>query len=123
MIGMAEDLQPLEYATQPEGKAVLESRWPVGIYVVALIWSAVTMRFYTAATVVYGDENFAQFRTQVALLICAVLRIVWARRRREQGRGWIFYVVILFLSPVIWAIASAPIAKLGHIVWGRPLMP
>jgi len=85
----------------------------VGVYLFALLWAAVTMRFYTAATVVYGDENFAEFRAQVALLACAALRLGWARRRRERGEAGYLHPAAAPGS-VIWAVASPLIAWLGR---------
>jgi hypothetical protein len=77
---MSEDREHPPDALDYSPKMPDQSSWPVGIYLIALLWAAVTMRFYTAATVAYGDENFAEFRTQIALLTCAALRLVWARR-------------------------------------------
>jgi hypothetical protein len=109
----------LEYSRQPAPK----SAWPVGVYTWALVWATVTMRWYTAATTSYRDENLAQLRTQLPLLACAALRLAWARYRGEQGRGWIFYVALLLGAPVLWAVASPYLGSLGRTLWGGPLIP
>jgi len=62
------------------------------------------MYAYVAMSIAYKDDQIAQWRTQFALVTCAGLRLVWARYRRHQGRGWIFYVIALFLSPLAWAL-------------------
>jgi len=109
---------PLDYSQQTPAK----STWPVGLYVFALLWALVTMRFYSAVTTAYREENDAQLRTQVPLLVCAAIRLIWARCRREKGKGWLFYVVLLLLSPILWAVVSPAIARLGRILWGKPLI-
>ena len=114
-----EEGQPLSlhYAQQTP----VSSTWSVALYVFALLWALVTMRYYTAATTVYRGENLAQLRTQIALLACATLRLVWARCRREQGKGWMFYVVLLFLAPILWAVVSPALARFGRSLWGEGL--
>jgi hypothetical protein len=97
-----------------------ESSWPVGIYLGALLWAFITMRWYTAVTTGYRDESLAQFRTQVALLGCALLRLVWARLRRERGIRWAFYIALLVLSPILWAFVSPALGRLGRSLWGGP---
>jgi hypothetical protein len=116
-----EERQPLllDYSQQPLAK----SSWPVGLYVFALLWAFVTMRVYSAATTAYRNENLAQLRTQVPLLACAAIRLIWARCRREQGKGWTFYVVLLLLAPILWAVVSPVLAHLGLMLWGKPLIP
>jgi hypothetical protein len=109
---------PLAYSQQRPAK----SSWPVGLYVFALLWAFVTMRFHSAATTAYRDENLAQLRTQIPLLACAALRLVWARRTRERGKGWVFYIVLLFFAPVLWAFLSPLLTRLGRMLWGGPLI-
>src|SRR5690349_17613586 len=110
---------PLAYSQQTGPK----SSWPIGLYVFALLWAFVTMRFYTATTTAYGEENVAQLRAQLPLLACAAVRLAWARSRREQGKGWVFYVVLLLLAPVLWAVFSPALGRLGRTLWGGPLIP
>ena len=95
-----------------------KSGWPVGLYTIALIWAVLAMHGYTAATTAYRDESRAAFRTQIALVACATVRLVWARVRREQGRGWLFYIVLLFSAPILWAVFSPWLARLGYSLWG-----
>lgn len=109
---------PLDYTAHPPAP----SSWPIGFYVLALVWALLSMRAYTAMTTSYRDEFLAQLRTQIALLVCATLRLAWARHRREQGRGWILYLLLLFASPVLWAILSPHLASLGRLFWGGPLI-
>ena len=109
---------PLDYSSN----GLSPSSWPVDRYLIAMVWAGVSMRFYTAATVSYSDENWAQFRTQVALLTCAGLRLVWARLRREQGKGWVFYIVLLYLAPLVWAVAAPMTGRLGTKLWHGPLI-
>lgn len=116
-----EERQPLPLAYSPETPP--KSSWPVGVYLFALFWAFVTMTFYSAATTAYRDENAAQVRTQVALLTCAALRLVWARCIRERGKGWIFYVVLLLFAPILWAVLSPLLARTGRMIWGGPLIP
>jgi len=116
-----EPRHPLPLAYSPQRPA--ESSWPVGFYVIALLWAFATMRYYTAATTAYREESFAQLRTQLPLLACATTRLVWARCRREQGKGWVFYVALLLFAPVLWAVLSPPLARLGRMLWGGPLIP
>ena len=108
----------LEYSRQ--GRA---STWPVGWYVCALVWAFVGMSLYAAMTTAYREKFLASLRTQLALLACAAVRLVWARCWREQGRGWEFYVALLVLAPVVWALVSPVLARLGRILWGGPVIP
>jgi hypothetical protein len=110
---------PLTYSRQ----SLPKSSWPVGLYVFALLWAFVTMRIYSAVTTSYREENMAQLRTQVPLLVCAAIRLIWARCRRETGNGWMFYIVLLFLAPILWAALSPVLARLGRMLWGEPLIP
>lgn len=99
------------------------SSWPVALYTCALIWAFVTMRMYTAMTTSYRAESIAELRTQLPLLACAAIRLAWARHRREQGRGWVFYVVLLFLAPLVWSIIAPALDRIGRMLWGGPLIP
>jgi hypothetical protein len=110
----------LDYSREP---SQARSSWPLGLYTLALLWALVTMRFYTATTTSYREESNAELRAQLALLTCATLRLVWARRRGEDGRGWVFYVVLLLCAPILWAMIAHPLATLGRTFWGRPLIP
>jgi hypothetical protein len=120
---MGDDSEPLEYATPATNGEASRSNWPVGIYVAALLWAAMSMLYYTAITTAYADEAGAHSRTQFALLACAGARLVWARHRAERNRGWVFYVAILFFAPAIWAIVANPIATVSRRVLGGPLLP
>ena len=111
---------PLALDYSPD--ALPKSSWPVGLYLFALIWAFVTMRIDTAFTTAYRSEAIAELRTQLPLLACAAARLAWARWRREQGRGWVFYVVLLFAAPVLWAVLSPPLGQLGRMLWGGPII-
>ena len=52
--------------------------------------------------------NIGTAKMQVALVFLAlvVLRIVIARLMREKGKGWIFYLVLLYSSPLWIEIAG-----------------
>lgn len=99
------------------------SNWPLRLYALALIWAVVSLRWYTAVTTSYREDSLAELRAQLPLILGAALRLAWARYRREQSKGWIFYVALLLLAPVIWALISAPLASLGRSLWGGPLIP
>jgi hypothetical protein len=102
----------LEYSRMPARK----SSWPIGLYTIALFWAFFTMRWQTAATT-YREESFA-FRTQIVLLVCAALRLVWARLRRDQGKQWRVYVLLLLFSPFLWGLFAPLLARLGRTFRG-----
>ncbi len=58
--------------------------------------------------------NIGTAKTQVALvfLVLIVLRIAVARIRKEKGRGWIFYVIVIYTCP-FWIEAAS------WLVFGR----
>lgn len=97
------------------------STWPVGLYTAALLWAFVTL--HLTGPFQYRDELWPRLRTQLVLLGCAAARLVWARRRREQGRGWVFYVAALFLAMPLWHLIAPPLSAFGRRVWGGPLIP
>jgi hypothetical protein len=111
---------PLGYSQVPFGSE-RASTWPVRLYVAALLWAFVTV--YVIAPPPYSDERWPRLRTQLALLGCAAARLVWAQRKREQGRGWVFYVAVLFLAMPIWLLIAPPLSTIGRRVWGVPLIP
>ena len=113
----------------PEKPAVLEyetssdkTSWPVRLYIGALVWAFFTLGIFTPA--LDGREaNKARLRAQVALLACALLRLAWAIHRKEKGRGWKFYLVLLFLAAPIWLLIEQPLWSLGRVIWGKGLNP
>ncbi len=124
---MSEPRLPIDYAAPDvEGHTVV-SNWPTWVYVLALIWALLTLSWQSAAMNGYRDEIRAESRTQIPLLALATMRLVWARRRREQSKGWIFYVTILFLAVPIWGLVAPPLRDFGMRVamrwWGGPLFP
>ena len=110
---------PLEYRTEPMPK----SSWPVAIYISALVWALLSLRLNTALSSVYNEGSGAALRTQMALLLGAAGRLGWARTRREQGRGWIFYVALLAVAPLLWPLIAPPLDRLGVKIWGGPWIP
>lgn len=110
-------LVPLGYSPVAD-----KSSWPIWLYVAALIWAYLTLSIFTLA--LDGREiNAARARGQVALLACATLRLAWALHRREKGKGWVFYVVLLFLAAPLWILVEQPLWALGRTIWGRGLNP
>ena len=104
------------------GTVADKSGWPVGIYIGALVWAFLTLSVFTPA--LDGRENnAARGRGQVTLLACALLRLAWALHRREKNRGWIFYVILLFLAAPIWILVEEPLWAVGRALWGRGLSP
>jgi hypothetical protein len=82
--------------------------WPVGLYVGALVWAFVTLHLtyeLPKGPAAVARNNF-RFWMQVALLACAAIRLVWARHRKEKGRGWMFYVVLLGSAAPLWFLAE-----------------
>lgn len=92
-----------------------KSSWPVRAYLVAVFWAFITMYGYVAGSIPYKYEQIAHWRIQFALLSCAGVRLAWARFRREQGRGWIFYVVLLALAPFLW-VAGVSCLKANGVI-------
>jgi uncharacterized membrane protein HdeD (DUF308 family) len=107
----------LDYAKDAD-----KSSWPAGLYVGALVWAFLTLSVFTPS--LDGQENnAARMRAQVALLACATLRLAWALHRKEKGKGWKFYVVLLALAAPIWLLVEQPLWSLGRALWGRGLNP
>ena len=110
---------PLDYAQcEPE-----PSSWPVRLYVAALVWAFFTFSFVGFAQETYRADSQARMRTQVPLLMLAAFRLVWARYRRDRGRGWVFYVVLLVFAAPLWELVSGPLDRLGRSFWDGPLIP
>jgi hypothetical protein len=79
--------------------------WPVVLYVGAMVWAFATLFALTQLN--DGAEiNRVRLRTQVTLLSCAAARLVWAVLRKEKGKGWLFYVVLLLLAAPLWFLVT-----------------
>jgi hypothetical protein len=105
----------LNYAPAAE-----KSSWPTGVYVGAVVWAFLTLSIFTAA--LDGPEtNAARGRAQIALVACALIRLAWALHKKDKSRGWIFYVVLLFLAAPIWMLIEHPLWSLGRALWGKGL--
>jgi hypothetical protein len=104
------------------GKDAGKSSWPVRLYIVALVFAFLTLGVFTPA-LDGRASNVARNRAQVALLACATLRLAWALHTREKGKGWVFYVVLLFLAAPIWLLIEEPLWSLGRAIWGNGLNP
>ena len=105
-----------------DGEPAETSNWPVRLYVGALLWAFLTLSVFTPA--LDGRENnAARMRAQVALLACAVLRLAWALHRKEKSRGWLFYVVLLFLAAPIWVLVEQPLLVSWTCRLGQRLEP
>jgi hypothetical protein len=102
------------------GRPAAKSSWPTGLYVGAVIWAFLTLSMFTAS--LDGPErNAARGRGQTALLACALLRLAWALHRKEKSRGWMFYVILLFLAAPLWMLIEHPLWLLGERLWGHGL--
>jgi hypothetical protein len=97
--------QVLEYSTTPE-----TGDWPVAPFIGTLVWAFVTLRLLTyelpKGPKAVARNNF-RLGMQVALLCCAGIRLAWAVRRKEKGKGWAFYVVLLVLAAPLWILAES----------------
>ena len=95
----------LEYCATSE-----KGSWPVAPYVAAVVWAFLTLRVLTnelpkgprAMT-----RNKFRLAIQVALLSCASIRLAWAVLRKEKGKGWVFYLVLLLLAAPLWVMAES----------------
>ena len=67
---------------------------------------------------------------RVSLLACAAIRLAWSVRRKEKGKTWVFYVVLLLLaapltSPLLgmagWLDSRCPVSTEGCA--GAPAFP
>ena len=102
------------------GPPALKSTWPIGLYLGAVVWAFLTLIVFTAA--LDGPEtNAARSRAQIALIACALIRLAWALHKKDGSRGWIFYVVLLFLAAPTWMLIEQPLWSLGRALWGRGL--
>jgi hypothetical protein len=77
------------------GKEAEKSSWPALLYLGAVVWAFLTMIVFTAS--LDGRENnLARVRAQIALSICAILRLGWALYKKEKGLGWVSYITLFF---------------------------
>jgi hypothetical protein len=70
----------------------------------------VLLIIYTPQRMPSGDNNYtlpdAIFSLALVLDVAVILRILFAYLHREQGRGWLIYVRLLYTSP-IWLLLLA----------------
>jgi hypothetical protein len=101
-----EDRSPvLDYSTAPSSRGGL-----VALSIGALIWAYFTLAFGTGEFFrtpgALARNNF-RLGVQVPLLLFAAIRLGWAAYRREKGKGWAFYLTLLFLAAPLWKLAEA----------------
>lgn len=75
------------------GKNIKTSTWPLIPYMIAWIWAA----FALLGVVILDGVNRMPFHSVFLALMFA--RFLWARIRKERNRGWIFYIILLAVSP------------------------
>ena len=75
---------------------------------------ALIVAFVLDAMLLPDLSNIGMAKAQVALIFLAlvVVRIAVARIRREKGKGWVFYLILLYSSP-LWIEAA------GWLAFGR----
>ena len=89
----------LNYASTPDAGG-----WPVGWFVVALVWAYFTLLLPMELAKDRAGElrNLARSRGQIALVACVALRLVWARLSGEKSKVWVFYVAVLAFAAPLW---------------------
>ena len=74
---------------------------------------------YLAGIILYGavvpniDSSGASKIFLIGLSILYWCRVLLAYLRKENNKGYIFYIIILFLSPYIWAAIVAGVDRSG----------
>ena len=90
--------------------------WPVGIYVGALVWAFVTLHLSShelAKNQQAVDRNTLRTMTQAVLLSLAGIRLALSVFRKEKGKGWVFYAVLLLLVAPLWFLAEGLLWRLA----------
>src|SRR5687768_16547308 len=82
----------------------------MALSVAALVWAWFTLAFVTGefekSPGAVARNNF-RISVQLALLACTAVRLAWAAYRGEKGKGWAFYLALLFLAAPLWLLAES----------------